>query len=66
MHMFQKGKVSTKMTKNKDVKWLLAEGDLKVLEVGSFSCAGLYDCDTDLVVNSINSLILEIAEDESS
>ena len=32
----------------------------KIVELNSFSCAGLYACDTDLIVNSIN----EIAEKE--
>ncbi len=29
------------------------EGQLKVLETGSFSCAGLYACDTDAIVNAL-------------
>lgn len=33
-------------------------GKLNVLEVGSFSCAGLYACDTDAIVQAINSNIM--------
>jgi hypothetical protein len=42
-----------------DPAWTLdicetAGGDLKVLEVGSFSCAGLYACDCEAVVRAVN------------
>lgn len=45
-----------------DILWTLdicetASGELKVLEVGSFSCAGLYNCDYDLVINTVENLI---------
>lgn len=49
---------------NPDKIWTLdicsnKDGHLYVLEVGSFSCAGLYACDTDLIVQTVNRLALE-------
>lgn len=35
-----------------------ASGEIKVLEVGSFSCAGLYACDPDPIIDEVNSLAL--------
>lgn len=45
-----------------DPAWVLdlcetESGDLKVLEVGSFSCSGFYECDLNVVVKSLNSLV---------
>ena len=34
-------------------------GDLRVLEVGSFSCAGLYACDPDPIIEEVNRLSLQ-------
>lgn len=34
-------------------------GRLKVLEIGSFSCAGLYKCNTDTVVREVSRVALE-------
>jgi hypothetical protein len=44
-----------------DAAWTLdvgetADGDLKVIEANSFSCAGLYACDCEAVVTAINNL----------
>jgi hypothetical protein len=36
-----------------------AKGALHVLEVGSFSCAGLYACDPEIIVNTVNHIALE-------
>jgi hypothetical protein len=33
--------------------------ELHVLEVGSFSCAGLYACDAEIIVNTVNRIALE-------
>ncbi len=38
-------------------------GELKVLEVGSFSCAGLYDCDPEPIVKAVNSIVLREWQD---
>lgn len=35
------------------------DGKLHVLEVGSFSCAGLYDCDPEIIVETVNRIALE-------
>ncbi len=43
-----------------DPLWTLdickANDELKVLEVGSFSCAGLYSCDPEAVINAANQI----------
>lgn len=36
-----------------------ADGELKVLEVGSFSCAGLYSCDPEAVIAEANRIAWE-------
>lgn len=36
-----------------------ANGALHVLEIGSFSCAGLYACDPEVVINTVNRIALE-------
>jgi hypothetical protein len=42
-----------------DLAWTIdicsSENQLKVLEIGSFSCAGLYACDCELIVDNINN-----------
>lgn len=50
---------------NPDFIWCIdlcetSSGNIYVLEIGSFSSAGLYDCDTDVIVEAVN----EIAEKE--
>lgn len=40
-----------------------AYGDLKVLEVGSFSCAGLYACDPEPIIDEVNKLAWREYED---
>jgi hypothetical protein len=49
---------------NPDPIWTLdicetAGGELKVLEVGSFSCAGLYACDPEPIIDEVNKLALK-------
>lgn len=48
---------------NPDFVWTLdickAEDNFKVLEVGSFSCAGLYACDPELIINAVNHVALK-------
>ncbi len=49
---------------NPDPIWTLDicetdDGKLHVLEVGSFSCAGLYDCDPEVIVETVNRIALE-------
>lgn len=45
---------------NPDPIWTLdiceTNGELKVLEVGSFSCAGLYACDPEIVISEANRI----------
>lgn len=48
---------------NPDVVWVidicqLTSGQLYVLEVGSFSCSGLYKNNLDLIVNKVSEIIL--------
>jgi len=38
-------------------------GELKVLEVGSFSCVGLYACDVDPIIQKVNYLAAKEYED---
>lgn len=48
---------------NPDPIWTLDiceyDNKLYVLEVGSFSCAGLYDCDPEIIVDAVNRIALE-------
>lgn len=53
--------VCDKVKYSPDPAWILdvcetATGELYILEVGSFSCAGLYSCDLDLVVKSVSAV----------
>lgn len=41
----------------------LANGELKLLEIGSFSGAGLYDCDLEIVVDKVSEAALKEWED---
>jgi hypothetical protein len=36
-----------------------SSGKLKLLEINSFSCAGLYDCKLDVVINEASKLAIE-------
>lgn len=36
----------------------IESGDFKVVEVGSFSCAGLYDCDPEIIVKEVNRITI--------
>jgi hypothetical protein len=35
------------------------DGNLKVIEVGSFSCAGLYNCDPEPIVKEVNRITIK-------
>jgi hypothetical protein len=36
-----------------------ADGQLKVLEIGSFSCSGFYACDPEAIVKAVHEVVGE-------
>lgn len=42
-----------------------SNGNLKVVEVGSFSCAGLYSCDCEPIVTTINQITMREWKDQN-
>ena len=42
-----------------DIATIKSGTELKLLELNSFSCSGIYSCDTDKIVESVNRVAWE-------